>query len=86
MVVNTKKTKEMLFGSTAAHTMPCIRLNNESIERVDSFKLLGVTITNDLTWANHIAAVCSKASKRLHFLTLLRRAAVSRADMLCYVL
>jgi hypothetical protein len=84
MVVNTKKTKEMLFGSTAALTMPCIRFNNESIERVDSFKLLGVAITNDLTWANHIAAVCSKANKRLHFLTLLRRAAVSRADMLYY--
>jgi hypothetical protein len=40
MVVNTKKTKEMLFGSTAAHTMPCIRLNNESLKRVDSFELL----------------------------------------------
>jgi hypothetical protein len=71
-------------GSTAALAMPCIRFNNESIERVNSFKLMGVAITNDLTWANHIAAICSKANKRLHFLTLLRRAAASRADMLYY--
>jgi hypothetical protein len=77
MVVNSKKTKEMLFVSSAAHAMPCIRLNNESIERV-------VTIIHDLTWANHITAVCSKASKQLHFLTILRRAAVSRTYMLYY--
>jgi hypothetical protein len=32
MVVNTNKTKEMLFGSSAAHIMPCIRLNSESIK------------------------------------------------------
>jgi hypothetical protein len=48
MVVNTKKTKEMLFGSTAALTMPFIRFNNESIERIDSFKLLGVATTYTL--------------------------------------
>ena len=84
MTVNTKKTKEMVFGSAAALTMPCIKLNNENIERVESFKLLGVIITNDLTWDKHIAAICSRANQRLHFLTLLRRAAVSRADMLHY--
>jgi hypothetical protein len=63
------------INTTAAHTVPCIRLNNESVERVESFKLLGVTIINDLARDNHIAAVYSQAN-----LTLLRRTAVSRAQ------
>ena len=32
---------------------------------MDSFKYLGVTITNNLTWSHHINIVCTKARKML---------------------
>jgi len=46
---------------------------------VTSYKLLGVTIDASLKWADHIAAVTSKADRRLWFLKKLKRAGVSQA-------
>lgn len=54
MVVNTKKTK-MLLGSAVAHTMPCISFNNNGIERINSFKLLGVTINLQLMYKKNLS-------------------------------
>ena len=84
MNISTKKTKEMLFGSVVKDPPPEIVLENKLIERVTSFKLLGVTVTNNLSWETHVDTVCTKASKRLHFLRLLKRSAVSQDDLLHY--
>ena len=46
-----------------------------------STKLLGLTIANDLTWNNHVTEITKKASKRLHFLTQLKRAGVPKQDL-----
>ena len=43
--------------------------------------LLGLTISNDLTWNAHITEVTKKASKRLYFLIQLKRANVSASDL-----
>ena len=75
MNINAKKTKEMLLGSITKNTPPALQLNDQSIERVQSFKLLGVTVNNKLSWNENITTVCSKAAKRLHFLKLLKRLA-----------
>ena len=47
---------------------PHIKLQGETIQYVDSFKLLGITISSDLSWKPHITAVASKAKKFLGFL------------------
>ncbi len=31
--------------------------------KVDEFKYLGVTLTSDLKWANHVTTICNKAKK-----------------------
>ena len=46
-----------------------------------SAKLLGLTISSNLTWNEHISEVIKKASKRLYFLVLLKRSRVPRHDM-----
>ncbi len=43
------------------------------MERVNSFKLLGIHITEDLTWSAHTDAVLKKAHQRLFFLRRLRK-------------
>jgi hypothetical protein len=84
MNINTKKTKEMMFGQILSNPLPQIAVNNGTVERVSSFKLLGVIITNNLRWDEHITLICSKANKRLHYLKLLKRCSVSADDLLNY--
>jgi len=74
--VNTKKTKEMLLGSITKDPPPLITVNSSAVERVQSFKLLGVLLTSCLSWSEHITAVCTKASKWLYFLKLLKHSGI----------
>jgi len=52
------------------------------IQRVETFKLLAIVVSNDLKWNPHIAYIIHKANSRLHFLRQLKRAAVPHHDML----
>ena len=49
-------------------SLPNICIDNEQIERVDQVKILGVTVSNDLSWNIHIDNIIAKASKRLYML------------------
>jgi hypothetical protein len=53
MVINEKKTKEMVicFGKSSLNP---IVINNKTIERVDEFKIVGVVFQSDLYWEAHI--------------------------------
>jgi hypothetical protein len=84
MNINIKKTKEMLLGPILLNPPPLILVNDGTVERVTSFKLLGLTIANNLSWEEHITTICSKANKRLHYLKLLKRCSVSVDDLLHY--
>lgn len=59
----------------------CIILDGKELERVTSTKLLGLTISSNLKWNDHITDVIMKASKRLYFLVQLKRSRVSRQYM-----
>ena len=75
----------MLLGSVSKDPPPVITINNSPVERVQSFKLLGVLLTSSLSsWSEHITAVCTKASKRLYFLKLLKRSGMTSDDLLYY--
>ena len=51
---------------------------------MDSAKLLGVTISNNFTWNEHIDQAIKKASKRMYFLIQLRRAKVPRNEIILF--
>ena len=44
------------------------------IERVKSVKLLGIIVTDKVTWNENSTYICSKASKRLYHLKHIRSA------------
>lgn len=56
-------------------------INGSAIEVVKSAKLLGFTISNDLTWDKHVDNVIKKVNKRIYFLIQLKRAKVPPKDL-----
>ena len=82
MKINASKTKEMIirFGK-GAESIPKISIDEYEIERVDHTKVLGVTLSSDLTWNLHIDGIVSKASKRLYMLYQLKRAGIRQEDL-----
>ncbi len=76
--LNIDKTKELVvdFRRQSREHTP-ITINNTPVERVNSFKFLGVHITEDLTWSAHTDAVLKKAHQRLFFLRRLRKFGMS---------
>ena len=83
MRLNTKKTKEMIFNFTKKTPVfqPLV-IGNDEIEQVSSTKILGLVLSIDLTWNNHVDFMVKKANKRLFLLTLLKRADVTTEDMI----
>ena len=73
MIINGKKTKEMVINFLKTDiNITELEINGEKIEQVQSSKLLGVTISNDLTWGEHVKNITAKATQRLFFLRILK--------------
>ncbi len=56
-----------------------LMISGTPVERVSSFKYLGVNISEDLTWTSHIQTQVKKARQRLYHLRQLRKFRVSPA-------
>ena len=75
MQLNPKKTKDMWICLRNDIEPPSpLTLGNSTIERVTSFKLLGVWHQNDLKRNQHIEEITKRANKKLYFLRECRRA------------
>ena len=84
MNVNGKKTKEMLVGPINKNPPPPLTLEGTVVDRVSTFKLLGVHVADDLKWQQHVDAIASKTASRLYYLKLLKRSGASVEDLLCF--
>jgi len=64
MKINFMKTKKMILGPLAKcppqHLSDCFTNNPVTVERVQHFKLLGITISHDMNWQTHIDAIITK--------------------------
>ena len=85
MFINVPKTKEMIiyFGNFFnLDFIPLLNLCSEKVERVNTFKLLGVVFSSDLSWHHHVIFILEKVSKRLFIVWQLIRCGVSFGDIL----
>ena len=60
MMINTNKTKELIIcfnKKVNAEDIPALCINGNNIERVATFKLLGVFVSSDLSWDYHIIRI-----------------------------
>ncbi len=66
--LNANKTKSMLVSRKRNPPVLSLQVNGTNIQQVSSFKYLGVTITEDLSWTAHIDDICRRSRQLLGFL------------------
>ncbi|KAK1804731.1 hypothetical protein P4O66_003584 [Electrophorus voltai] len=74
LLLNVSKTKELIVDCSkkqVRHYQP-VRISGTTVERVDSFRYLGVHISQDLSWSRHTNSLAKKARQRLYHLRRLR--------------
>ena len=86
--LNADKYKELRISfAKEQRVFDLVITEGKEVELVTSAKLLGLTTANDLTWKDYVTEITKEASKRLSFLTQLKRAGVPKQDLaLFYVL
>ena len=83
MSLNIKKIKELRISFFKKPVQfDNLTSAGTEINTVDNFKLLGVTISSDLTWNTHVDVVCAKASRRLYALRILKRSGAPPRDIM----
>ena len=80
MLANAPKTKVMLVTTWQKRaSLPendkylQVKLNDTILENVDTDKLLGVMINNNLSWENHINSILSKVNRNIALLRRIKR-------------
>ncbi len=73
--LNVSKTKELIVDFRKRQQRPYtpLMISGTPVERVSSFKYLGVNISEDLTWTTHIQTQVKRARQRLYHLRPLRK-------------
>lgn len=84
-LINVNKTKIIEFKTKNLKDMPLnINHNGDPIERVNSYKFLGVNIDNFLNWKIHINAVCKKINKFVYALKRLSQVVSVETSLSAY--
>lgn len=61
-----QKTESLVISKKRVKTVhPLLRMGNTNIQEVSSHKHLGLVLSNDMSWSNHINLLHGKALKRL---------------------
>ena len=86
LLLNQKKTQEMIvdFRRKKKGTAPPLRIGGECVERVASFRFLGVHIQEDLSWETNTKAILKRAQQGLHFLRILKKYQLNQRLLVSY--
>ena len=77
MRLNSEKCKEMIIDFSRNYSITSgiqsVTIGEQVLERVEHANMLGVTISNNLTWSKHVDNIVSKAGKRVWSILTKRR-------------
>ena len=84
MVLNSKKCKEMCISFLKYRPFPPVPLlvGSSLIEKVPCYKLLGVHVSDNLTWNEHVTYIVKKGSKRLYALRVLKKSGLNDRQLI----
>uniref|UniRef100_A0A8C7H3V2 Reverse transcriptase domain-containing protein n=1 Tax=Oncorhynchus kisutch TaxID=8019 RepID=A0A8C7H3V2_ONCKI len=78
LTLNVNKTKEVIVDfRKQQREHPPIHIDGTVVERVASFKFLGIHITDKLNWSTHTDSIVKKAQQRLFNLRRLKKFGLS---------
>ena len=72
----------MIFSRSKEPFFTRLTINNCKLDQIPATKLLGVWITEDLSWQKNTQEICRKAYARLSMLTKLKYVGVSTEDLI----
>lgn len=85
LLLNIAKTKELIIDFRKCDTQhQPLLINGECVERVSSFKFLGIHITDQLSWTTNTTTVVKRAQQRLHFLRILKKNSMNLMVMVSF--
>ena len=82
MKLNEAKCNYLIFTRTKENFETRLSINDVMMDRISVTKILGVWISEDLSWDKNCQAICKKAYARLGMVTKLKYVGVSREDLL----
>ena len=82
MKMNPTKCNYMIFTRCKENIATRLEINNTILERKSTQKILGMRISENLSWSSHCQEVCRKAYSRLSMLTKLKYVGVKIEDLL----
>ena len=81
MKLNEAKCNYLVFTRTKDKFITRLSMNNIVMDRTPFIKILGVWISDDLSWDKNCQEICKKAYARLGMITKLKYVGVSRQDL-----
>ena len=82
--LNHQVTLLILQALTSSHLNFTVSILDHSISNVRSFKYLGIHISSDFTWTDHIEHLTGKINQRLGLLKRIKHLLPFRARLLFY--
>ena len=83
MKINVEKTKFMVFNPCRSKDfLPLKGIEDSEIGMVESAKLLGLSITSNLSWDDNTKLICKKSYEKMWVLKRLKNLGASRSDLL----
>ena len=82
MKLNVSKCSYMIFSRSKSDFATRLSINNQILNKVEATKLLGLWITEDLSWAKNCQAICQKAYSRMSIITKLKYVGTSKEDLI----
>ena len=75
ITLNLEKSKCMLVGSNRkleSKMALTVSIFDHNVNNVNSFKYLGIFISSDFTWTNHVECIAGKINQRLGLLNRIK--------------
>ena len=83
--LNIAKHKELVISfSKTVNNFPSLNIDYGQLEVVMNARVLGLTISNNLKWNDHMANIIKKANKPLYFIVQLKCTKVPEQDIITF--
>ena len=82
MKLNVRKCKFILFNPTLKYDfVPELEIEGSKVETAEEIRLLGLTVSNDLSWKANTKQMIVKAYKRLWMVKWLKKHGANEEDL-----